>query len=164
MPSHPISLRPILISSTHLRLGQPSGLSPSDFPNQTFYQTKVHFNLEYEYSGPGSPPRHTGLKYSGPGSPPRDTRDWNTADLAVHQDTQDWNTADLAVHQDTPDWHTADLAVHQYLQTLPLEPQVQFTFIMFNAAETRSKTKHIQGHYYKKIFPLRQDTGWAVPT
>jgi hypothetical protein len=31
-PYHPISLRSILIISTHLRLGLPSGLFPSDFP------------------------------------------------------------------------------------------------------------------------------------
>jgi hypothetical protein len=31
IPSHPISLRSILILSTHLRLGLPSGLFPSGF-------------------------------------------------------------------------------------------------------------------------------------
>jgi hypothetical protein len=32
IPSHPVSLRPILILFTHLRLGLPSGLFPSWFP------------------------------------------------------------------------------------------------------------------------------------
>ena len=34
---HPISWRSILILSTHLRLGLPSGLIPSDFPTKTLY-------------------------------------------------------------------------------------------------------------------------------
>ena len=34
---HPISWRFILILSTHLRLGLPSGLFPSDFPTKTLY-------------------------------------------------------------------------------------------------------------------------------
>jgi hypothetical protein len=36
-PYHPISLRSILILSTHLRLGLPSGLSPSGFPTNILY-------------------------------------------------------------------------------------------------------------------------------
>jgi hypothetical protein len=35
--SHPVSLRPVLILSLHLRLGLPSGLVPSDFPSEIFY-------------------------------------------------------------------------------------------------------------------------------
>jgi hypothetical protein len=36
-PSHPISLRSILMLPTHLRLGLPSGLYPSGFPNNILY-------------------------------------------------------------------------------------------------------------------------------
>jgi hypothetical protein len=37
IPSHPISLRSILILSTHLRLCLPSGLFPCDFPTIILY-------------------------------------------------------------------------------------------------------------------------------
>jgi hypothetical protein len=37
IPSHPISIRSILILSTHLRLGLPSGLYPSSFPTNILY-------------------------------------------------------------------------------------------------------------------------------
>jgi hypothetical protein len=37
IPSHPISLRSILILSTHLRLGLPSSLLPYDFPTNILY-------------------------------------------------------------------------------------------------------------------------------
>jgi hypothetical protein len=37
IPSHPIALRSILILSTHLRLGLPSGLLPSGFPTNILY-------------------------------------------------------------------------------------------------------------------------------
>jgi hypothetical protein len=37
VPSHPISLRSILIFSTHLRLGLPSGLFPSSFTTNILY-------------------------------------------------------------------------------------------------------------------------------
>jgi hypothetical protein len=36
-PCHPVSLRFILIPSSHLRLGLPSGLFPSGFPTKTVY-------------------------------------------------------------------------------------------------------------------------------
>jgi hypothetical protein len=37
IPSHLISLRSILVLSTHLRLGLPNGLFPSDFPTNNLY-------------------------------------------------------------------------------------------------------------------------------
>jgi hypothetical protein len=37
IPSHPISLRSILILSTYLRLGLPNGLLPSGFPTNILY-------------------------------------------------------------------------------------------------------------------------------
>ena len=37
MPTHPTSWRSIVISSSHLRLGFPSGLFPSGFPTKTLY-------------------------------------------------------------------------------------------------------------------------------
>jgi hypothetical protein len=37
IPSHPISLRSILIMSTHLHLGLPSGLFPSGFPTNILH-------------------------------------------------------------------------------------------------------------------------------
>ena len=39
---HPTSWRSILILSTHLRLGLPSGLFPSDFPTKTMYTPLPH--------------------------------------------------------------------------------------------------------------------------
>ena len=39
---HPISWRSILLLSTHLRLGLPSGLLPSSFPNKTLYTPSPH--------------------------------------------------------------------------------------------------------------------------
>jgi hypothetical protein len=42
-PHHPISLRSILILSTHIRLGLPSGLFPSGFPTNIIYSVYVIF-------------------------------------------------------------------------------------------------------------------------
>ena len=39
---HPTSWRSILILSTHLRLGLPSGLFPSSFPTKTLYTPNCH--------------------------------------------------------------------------------------------------------------------------
>ena len=39
---HPTSCRSVLILSTHLRLGLPSGLLPSDFPTKTLYTPSPH--------------------------------------------------------------------------------------------------------------------------
>ena len=39
---HPTSWRSILILSTHLRLGLPSGLFPSSFPTKTLYAPSTH--------------------------------------------------------------------------------------------------------------------------
>jgi hypothetical protein len=42
IPAHPISLRSILILSTHLRLGLPSSLFPSGFPTNILYAFLVY--------------------------------------------------------------------------------------------------------------------------
>jgi len=42
MPSHPTSRRFTLVSSSHLRLGLPSGLFPSGFPTKTPYTLLPH--------------------------------------------------------------------------------------------------------------------------
>ena len=39
---HPTSWRSLIILSTHLRLGLPSGLSPSGFPTKTLYTPSPH--------------------------------------------------------------------------------------------------------------------------
>jgi len=38
---HPNSLRPILMLTSYLRLGLPSGLFPSVFPTKTLYKTRL---------------------------------------------------------------------------------------------------------------------------
>jgi hypothetical protein len=48
-PSHLISLRSILILSTHLRLGLPSGLFPSGFPTNILYAFFFSCNVLHSY-------------------------------------------------------------------------------------------------------------------
>jgi len=44
---HPTSWRSVLILSTHLRLGLPSGLLPSGFPSKTLYTPSPHPNAPH---------------------------------------------------------------------------------------------------------------------
>ena len=46
---HPTSWRSILIFSTHLRLGLPSGLFPSGFPTKTLYTPLLREHLTFFY-------------------------------------------------------------------------------------------------------------------
>jgi hypothetical protein len=55
IPSHPISLRYILIFSTHLRFGLPSGLFPSGFPTNILYASSSPHSCYMLY--PSHPPR-----------------------------------------------------------------------------------------------------------
>ena len=47
---HPMSWRSILILSTHLRLGLPSGLFPSGFPTKTLYTPLWNIELKTSYN------------------------------------------------------------------------------------------------------------------
>jgi len=52
---HPTSWRSILIISTHLRLGLPSGLFPSGFPTKTLYTPSPHPYCTAEYENSCTP-------------------------------------------------------------------------------------------------------------
>jgi hypothetical protein len=54
IPSHPISLRPILLLSTHLHLGFPSGLFPSAYPTNIYMHSSAPHS--YYMSCPSRPP------------------------------------------------------------------------------------------------------------
>jgi hypothetical protein len=72
IPSHSISLRSILILSTHLRLGLPSGLFPSGFPTKIPHNLLVFSHPRVSHAPPSSSASLDDSNY---------TRIWRTAQV-----------------------------------------------------------------------------------